>query len=278
MRALVISGGGSRGSFALGVLDVLFERGISHDVFCGISVGALIVPAVAQGDFELLKRTWFSIRRNDDIYRWKPFWFFRLPFLRGFFDFTPLREKIDTFLNLDVLRKSRKRVYVGYADLNTGRIEYVDQHFPEFKRAVLASASMPIFADPVEILKHSTVDGGIIDVAPLKPAIDAGADTIDLVLCSSRYIIETGHKLRNILDVGLRSFEIMVKEIIKNDVEHLLLINDMLKERGSLKDYRYIKLNIFEPSKFISDTLEFDPKKIREGFRYGREVALRELS
>jgi len=275
-RALVVSGGGSRGSFAIGVLDVLLNRGIDYDILCGISVGALIVPAVAQGNFDRLKEIWFSIRGNDDVYRWKPFWFLRLPWLRGFFDFTPLWEKIDALLNVEALRKSSKKVYVGYVDLNTGYLEYVDQSFPEFKKAVFASASMPLFADPVKIWRHSAVDGGIVDVVPLKRAIEAGADEIDLILCSSRYIAEAGEGLDNILKVGLRSFEIMMNEIFKNDIEHLILINDILREKGSYRNYRYVKLNIFEPGKRISDTLELNPVKIREGFRYGREVAIRE--
>ena len=44
-RAMVISGGGSKGAFAVGVLDQFeqSEPDLSFDVFVGTSTGALIV-------------------------------------------------------------------------------------------------------------------------------------------------------------------------------------------------------------------------------------------
>ena len=50
MRALVISGGGSKGAFAGGVAQYLMEREKrEYDMFLGTSTGSLLVPHLALG-------------------------------------------------------------------------------------------------------------------------------------------------------------------------------------------------------------------------------------
>ena len=45
MRALVISGGGSKGAFAGGVAQYLMEvRGNQYDLLLGTSTGSLLIP------------------------------------------------------------------------------------------------------------------------------------------------------------------------------------------------------------------------------------------
>lgn len=45
-NALVISGGGSKGAFAVGAIERLREAGITWDIVVGCSTGALIAPLV----------------------------------------------------------------------------------------------------------------------------------------------------------------------------------------------------------------------------------------
>ena len=48
-RALVLAGGGARGSFQVGVIhDLVLNRGLDFDVFFGASVGALNAAFMAQ--------------------------------------------------------------------------------------------------------------------------------------------------------------------------------------------------------------------------------------
>ena len=51
-NALVISGGGAKGSFAVGVLKyiLLNKPEIKFDIICGTSTGALITPYAALGN------------------------------------------------------------------------------------------------------------------------------------------------------------------------------------------------------------------------------------
>ena len=48
MKALVISGGGSKGAFAGGVAEYLInEKGNNYDIFVGTSVGSLLISHLA---------------------------------------------------------------------------------------------------------------------------------------------------------------------------------------------------------------------------------------
>ncbi len=51
MKALVISGGGSKGAYAGGVAQYLIqEEGREYDLFLGTSTGSLLVPHFAVND------------------------------------------------------------------------------------------------------------------------------------------------------------------------------------------------------------------------------------
>ena len=57
-RALVISGGGSKGAFAVGVIKQLAQRypTLFFDIYVGTSTGSLIVPLAAIGEIGLLEK------------------------------------------------------------------------------------------------------------------------------------------------------------------------------------------------------------------------------
>ncbi len=47
--AFSLSGGGAKGDFEVGALQFLFGQGISPDIVCGTSVGAINAAAIAEG-------------------------------------------------------------------------------------------------------------------------------------------------------------------------------------------------------------------------------------
>src|SRR5438552_14791382 len=49
MRALVLSGGGGRGAYELGVYKAFRERGRAFDLISGSSVGAITAAAISSG-------------------------------------------------------------------------------------------------------------------------------------------------------------------------------------------------------------------------------------
>jgi NTE family protein len=75
LKALVLSGGGVKGAFQLGVLRALLEQNpeLDYDIYCGISVGALNASMLASGPLKEtlpeLERIWFEeIKGNRSVW------------------------------------------------------------------------------------------------------------------------------------------------------------------------------------------------------------------
>ncbi len=66
MKALVISGGGSKGAFAGGLAEYLITvQKKEYKIFIGSSTGSLLVPLMAIGKIEKLKTVFTSVTQND---------------------------------------------------------------------------------------------------------------------------------------------------------------------------------------------------------------------
>ena len=73
MRALVISGGGSKGAFAGGVAQYLIEeRGKHYDMFLGTSTGSLLVSHLALNKIDKLYDIYTNVQQHD-IFSVSPF-------------------------------------------------------------------------------------------------------------------------------------------------------------------------------------------------------------
>ena len=73
MRALLISGGGSKGAFAGGVAQYLIEqRKLSYDIFIGTSTGSLLVPHLALGKILDIKEVYTNVNQSS-IFSHSPF-------------------------------------------------------------------------------------------------------------------------------------------------------------------------------------------------------------
>jgi NTE family protein len=73
-KALVLSGGGGRGAYHIGVLDALVEHGwmrdgVGPDIIAGTSIGAINAAALASGHtVENLKKLWLDMR-TENVHR-----------------------------------------------------------------------------------------------------------------------------------------------------------------------------------------------------------------
>ena len=66
MKALVMSGGGSKGAFAGGVAQFLIqEKENKYDIFVGTSTGSLMVTHLALGYLEDLKDIYTSVSQRS---------------------------------------------------------------------------------------------------------------------------------------------------------------------------------------------------------------------
>jgi NTE family protein len=246
MRALVISGGGSKGAFAVGALKYLMlERGVDFEVLSGTSTGALIVPMVAAGGKAALAtlETEYTTVTTHDILDGEPA--IRLvegkPSLHGS---GPLRKRIEQHVTqavFDTLRSSKKRVAVTATDLRDGKLVYYQtgqtpipsddvvvqvQSHEQLVNAIYSSASFPVFMPPVVNSRPGApddgyVDGGVREYAPIEIAIDAGADEIVCIILAPPLEKRATYDKRfgNVLDVAQRVIDLLSEEVGASDVK-----------------------------------------------------------
>src|SRR5581483_2332040 len=172
MKAIVLSGGGSKGAFEVGVLKQLLGSGLKPDGFYGTSVGALSAAAVAFGGLDPLVQTWLSIKGRSDIYGSKDS--LGIPanemadlFLGGgcgVYNSKPLQGLIAKLIT----GKPRMPVTVCRVSLVTSEKQFIkatpdDPQLPLFQKAVLSSATTPVLVDLVD---DEWGDGGLRDITP----------------------------------------------------------------------------------------------------------------
>lgn len=183
---LVLSGGGTKGAFEIGVWQALREMKIQTPCVIGTSVGALNAAVIAQNDFDKALDFWSNLTinqvlnlnthmTNKYVEQWSKtsFDFFRLSFLNdlfhGGFDITPLRENLQKLISEDTIRKSSIRLGLVTVRLNTlSPIKLMIEDIPEGQLLdyLLASAAFPVFQKQ-EIDGTTYLDGGFYDNVPI---------------------------------------------------------------------------------------------------------------
>lgn len=179
---------------------------------------------------------------------------------------TPLRKLVEKIT--DGHQPSHSFPVVCMTNITSGDIAYVNPYTAHeynmtFADAVVASASMPLFMEPVK--KH-WVDGGVREMAPLRQAISDDCDEIYIIL-TEPYTKnpEAAVKMGSWISYGARALTLIFHEVFLND----LLVCQHYNDR---EDKKTIKLHIYAPDRVIIDTLEFDPEKIRAGIIQGQNA------
>jgi len=275
--AFVLSGGGAKGCIQVGMLDCLInEKKIIPNIVVGISTGALqSVGLVLDPSVKLLKQLWFNIKSYKDIYT-KSF----LNYLKclcgisnGVYTFDGLRKILEKYFDKKKIQKSDIKCFIGKVSLQSGKLIYKDNSNMTIDD-IIASCTIPI-AFPTVDKEEQYIDGGVRDIVPLKKAIDEGADDIYILLCSPLNSYKKDDKqYKNIIDVTLRTQEILLNEVMRNDIDVALEINAKVKDNHDF-EHKFINFTILEPQKHIIDTLEFEHEKIIDGYHYGYNLARR---
>lgn len=186
-RALILSGGGARGAFQVGVWKYLLEKGWDPDLICGTSAGA--VNAVAIGSdmpLEKLMHIWKTLNHRK-AYRLRLLRFLGAALsgraFKPLLDTAPLRSTITNALDLAALRRSRRDIIITAVNMLTSRIKLFNQDVITVDH-VMASGAMPILFPWQTIDGQPYWDGGVMANTPLFPALEQGADEIIVVLLS----------------------------------------------------------------------------------------------
>lgn len=276
MRALVLSGGGSKGSYQAGALKyILGEKQVHYDAFCGVSVGAINVAFLAMfkrgqeiESVEQLVHMWSQLDNSKIYKRWWPFGRWHAIWNKSFYDSSPLHNLLKSGISLERIRESGKQVSVGTVSLSSGKYTIFDQTSDHFIDAVIASASFPGMLTPVSFLGQLWTDGGIKEISPIKKAVELGADIIDVIITNPAVRTKKFVENPTTVDILKRSIDLSTDKIMANDIEKVEMYNKLAE--NMLTHKKHVELNIIRPeSNLIEDLLDFRPEKIKEMMEKG---------
>lgn len=284
MKALVISGGGSKGAFAGGLAEYLVtERREGYNILIGSSTGSLLVPLLSIGETAKLKKVFTSVKQ-EDIFNIDPFTLKKkngvtktsINHLGIVKMFMKRRKTFGESLNLrkligntittddyDQIRQSGNSVIVTVSNLSPMSVEYksaADCSYEDYCDWIWASTSLVPFMSLITKDGHEYADGGMGNLVPIYHAIQQGATEIDvIVLKSDRSLIKNAH-VHNALDLTLRVFSFMLNQIALDDLTI-----------GRLEGLnKKVKLNFYRPAEDLtSNSLIFEPEQMERWWNLG---------
>jgi NTE family protein len=282
VRALILSGGGSKGSYQAGVTHkLILEEKQDYDMVCGISVGAinsagLLKFSDIQKSQKWLEKLWLEQVDKTAVYKRRS-----IPSLiktlwkKPIYDASPLHQLIKKNISQQELINSGKQLAVGAVCLDTGEYHYAAAEDEKIQDWIIASASYPMFMEAVEINGKLWADGQLKHVTPMRQAIKMGARELDIVLCSNFDDHPwTSNSKSHIPEQFIRTIDLMTCEIMSTDIKFLKLKNWMA-EAGTPTDipYNKIKARIIMPKfELTSNSLDFNKKEIKRMFEIGKDL------
>ncbi|MBR0130655.1 MAG: patatin family protein, partial [Firmicutes bacterium] len=175
---LVLEGGGWKGLYTIGVLDLLMEKGINFSTVTGVSAGALSAIGYVSGQIGWSARIDLSYRHDRNYCGVGA-----LLKDHGITGFSYLFNELLKRHPLDEARLNdpRRRIAVSATNMLTGKIEYFEKGKCDLFQAVQASASVPYISRPVMIDGVPYLDGGCAEKIPYSWARKCGEEKIVIV-------------------------------------------------------------------------------------------------
>lgn len=186
MNAFVLSGGGNLGSVQVGMLKALLEAGIVPDILVGTSIGAVNAAFLAADptpdQAERLCELWRAVRFRD-IFPLNPLTMGRAIIRQGaLFPSDSWRRFLQRRLPCATFEEAAVPLRIVATDFEEGASVIFDRG--SVIDAVLASTALPSIFPPHPVGDRLYFDGVLSDQLPLKPAVDAGADTVYVLAIS----------------------------------------------------------------------------------------------
>lgn len=270
---LVLEGGGMRGMFTCGVLDVLMENNINVDVIVGVSAGALYGPNYFSNQPHR------ALRYTKKYCADKRYMGMKSLLLTGNivnkqFAFYDVTEKLDPFDN-KLFMKTNKDFYAVATNVNTGKPEYfkIEDVIKDMEK-LRATSALPFVSRMVEIEGKKYLDGGISDSIPVEFARTLGCDKVIVVLTQPKeYRKEkTTDKQKYIFKLRYGKHKKLAK-LLMNRNENYNKQVDRVNELEKNKDIYVIR----PPKPLNISRLEKDKNKVQEIYDIGYKEANNKL-
>jgi len=288
MKALVVSGGGSKGAFAGGVAQYLLEeKQKEYDLFIGTSTGSLMVSHLALGKVTELKTLYGSVCQKT-IFSNCPFKVKKvnnqntvsinhfntlLNFLRGsktFGESYNLKKMINNNMTDDYLQQikdSTKNVIVTVSNLTLNQVEFKsvnDCSLDDFRDWIWASSNYVPFMSLLVKNSFEYADGGFANLVPIEEAIRQGATEIDAIILETEINQLNRMPSKNPFSLITNLFDFMTLFIEKHNISI-----------GKLKaNHKNIKLNLYyTPTVLTTNSLIFEKEKMKQWWQDGFDHA-----
>ena len=287
-KALVISGGGSKGAFAGGVAEYLLkEKKNTYDIFLGTSTGSLMVSHLALGEVDALKTIYTGVNQRS-IFNINPFRIINkngvtivnirhsatlLSFLKGsktFGESKNLRKLIVKKITRDIyyaILKEKKEVVVTISNFTANRIEYksMQEHsYEDFCDWIWGSCNYIPFMSLLEKNGHQYGDGGFGCLIPIREAIERGAKVIDAIILETEITQINRMPAKNPFSLLFTIQEFMMEHVEK----HNITIGKLSAKQNN------VELNLYyTPSVLTTNSLVFEAKKMSKWWDSGYEYA-----
>lgn len=288
MRALVISGGGSKGAFGGGVTQYLLqEKCCKYDILIGSSTGSLLIPHLALGEVDKIHRIYTNVDMSK-IFDINPFvvkhkndvdvvsinhFNVLLQFLkrkRTFGESYKLREYIKknfTLKEFTQLKASSCDIVVTVTNLSKNEVEYKsikDFEYDAFCDWIWISCNYIPFMSLVEKDNFEYGDGGFSSLVPIREAINRGATEIDVVILETEVQISPRNIGKNPFSLMIDLFQILLNQVEKHDITI-----------GKLAaNNKNVKLNLYyTPTQLTSNALIFNKEKMGLWWQQGYDYA-----
>lgn len=288
MRALVISGGGSKGAFAGGVAQYLIEQQQkTYDIYVGTSTGSLLIPHLANNNVQKIYDIYTSVNQrkifsnNPFITRKKGekeyvainyvnvFWQL-LKGKRTFGESKALRRNIRRNFSeeeFNLLKERNKNVVVTVSNLSRNKVEYKsinDCTYRDFCDWIWISCNYVPFMSLAKKNGYEYADGGLGCVVPIREAIKLGATEVDAI------ILETEDMEYNKV-LGKNPFSLMVN--LYKFVLDQLEFHDIVEGKLAAIN-KNVKLNTYyTPTKLTDNSLYFNKALMKDWWEQGFEYA-----
>lgn len=283
-KALVISGGGSKGAFAGGVVEYLMkEKNKKYDLFLGTSTGSLMVSHLALRRIDALKELYTKVNQKS-IFSNSPFKIktvhgekvISIRHINTIWNFLKGRKTFGESKNLrrlikqnitkemyDEIRIKNKEVVVTLSNLTANKIEYksiLDCTYEDFCDWIWGSCNYVPFMSLLEKNYCQYADGGFGCLVPIREAILRGAKEIDAIILETEVTQINRMPAKNPFSLMLNVFDFMLEHVEKHNVT-------IGKLSAKHKD---VKLNLYyTPTVLTTNSLVFDKKLMKKWWKQG---------
>ena len=268
---LVLEGGGFRGIYTAGVLDVFMEEGLSFDGLIGVSAGAIHGCSFISGQKGRSIR-YYRKYCGDPRFMSIRSWLTTGNVVGVDFCYHELPEVLDKFDD-EAFMKNPSHYYVVCTNVETGKPEYI--RLTDMRKEIdylRASASLPYFSKMVEIDGKKYLDGGCADSVPLEAFENLGYGR-NVVVLTEPEDYRKKPELRLLAKTVYRRYPDFARALVNRHESYNNML-DMLKEKE-----RQGSIFIIRPSEHMDiGRMESDVNKVQAAYDLGVKDAKARLA